>query len=77
MSNHHEALRLADWLERGNYNHEDATKAAVELHRLHALNQELLESLELAQQCLGGSTDPTLLPRTYKVVNAAIAKAKS
>jgi hypothetical protein len=29
------ALRLSDWLERGNYNHEDAIKAAAELRRLY------------------------------------------
>lgn len=40
-----EALRLADWIERGNYNHEDVTKAAAELRRLHEVNAELVEAL--------------------------------
>ncbi len=40
-----EALRLADWIERGNYNHEDVTKAAAELRRLHEVNAELVEVL--------------------------------
>jgi predicted nucleic acid-binding Zn-ribbon protein len=31
-----EALQLADWLEYGNYNHEDVIKAAAELRRLHS-----------------------------------------
>jgi hypothetical protein len=41
-----EALRLADWIERGNYNHEDVTKAAAELRRLHEVNAELVEALQ-------------------------------
>lgn len=35
MSKQPKALRLADCFERGNYNHEDVTKAAAELRRLH------------------------------------------
>ncbi len=42
-----EALRLADWIERGNYNHEDVTKAAAELRRLHEVNAELVEALKV------------------------------
>jgi hypothetical protein len=44
-----------------------------------ALDQrdELLEALKLAQQCLSGSDDPTLLPRTCKAVDTAIVKAES
>lgn len=44
-----------------------------------ALDQrdELLEALKLAQQCLSGSDDPTLLLRTCKAVDTAIAKAES
>lgn len=93
-----EALQLADWLEYGNYNHEDVIKAVIELRRLHeahdwqykmagdrlrriekleAVNQELLNALQMVQQCLGGSDDPMLFTRTCKVVEAAIAKAEN
>ncbi len=40
------ALRLADAIEQGNYNHEDVIKAAAELRRLSAVNAELLEALK-------------------------------
>ncbi len=43
--------------------------------RLIAAAPELLEALELARKCLGGSTDKTLLPRTCKAIDATIAKA--
>ena len=38
------ALRLADWCKTWNTQQHD--KAAAELRRLHAVNQELLESLK-------------------------------
>jgi DNA gyrase/topoisomerase IV subunit A len=38
--NQPEPLPLADWLEQGNYNHEDVTRAAAELRRLHAERDE-------------------------------------
>lgn len=44
MTKQPEALRLADAIEQGNYNHEDVTKAAAELRRLHAVNEELAKS---------------------------------
>jgi hypothetical protein len=40
MNTQPEALRLAYWIERGNYNHEDVTKAATELRRLSAIENE-------------------------------------
>jgi len=40
---HHEALRLADWLF-DNVEHMNHADAAAELRRLHALNAELLEA---------------------------------
>ena len=49
-----EALLLADCLERGNYNHEDAIKAAAELRRLHEVEKqcdELLNALPLFVNC--------------------------
>ena len=43
--NQPEPLPLADWLEQGNYSHEDVTKAAAELRRLHAEAERLREAL--------------------------------
>jgi hypothetical protein len=52
MSEQPTALRLAEWIERGNYNHYDVTKSAAELRRLHALNGELLEALKSAERAM-------------------------
>lgn len=49
-----EALRLADWIERGNYNHEDVTKAAAELRRLHEENEVLRRCLFQMQEAAKG-----------------------
>ncbi len=50
------------------------------LHERHHFNngvlKELLVALKLAQMCLGGSDDPTLLPRTCKAIDDAIAKVE-
>jgi hypothetical protein len=40
MNTQSKALMLADWIERGNYNHQDVTKAAAELRRLSAIEDE-------------------------------------
>ncbi len=48
--NQPEALPLADLLGQGNYNHEDVTRAAAELRRLHA---EVERLREVAGQALG------------------------
>jgi len=47
MNTQPEALVLADAIEKGNYFHEDVMYAATELRRLHEVNQELVEALEL------------------------------
>lgn len=52
-----------------------AAIAAIREARLNEVNQELLEALKLADQCMNGSDDPTLLPRAHDAVRAAIAKA--
>jgi hypothetical protein len=70
-----EALRLADWLEYGNYNHEDVIKAAAKLRRLHVLNQELLNALHcisLAAQDSGSTREGMGL-----YARGAIAKAEN
>lgn len=44
MTQQPEALRLADMFEAGNCGY--PSRAAAELRRLHALNQELLERMQ-------------------------------
>ena len=67
MNTQPEALRHADFLEEINQN-----RAAAELRRLHALNQELLEALKnmvLATKHLN------VCPGTVEQAEAVIAKA--
>ena len=79
-----EALRLADALDFGDSISvkANADNAAAELRRLHALNQELLEALELALFAHGKmllSDPPQEAWKTYEVeskARAAIAKAQ-
>lgn len=65
---HHEALRLADWLF-DNVEHMNHADAAAELRRLHALNAELLEALRVAEASVGDMG-------SLHIVQAAIAKAE-
>jgi hypothetical protein len=60
---------FADWLEgsKDTINKE----AAKELRRLHKVNQELLESLKLAQAIIGHPDD-----QESKFIAAVIAKAR-
>ena len=58
-----EALRLADWLDhmRANgFEYNSVPKAAAELRRLHALNQELLEVLSMARNNIQADRDVLL-----------------
>ena len=77
-----EALRLADYLADRNRLDITCDEAAAELRRLHALNQELLEALELALFAHGKmllSDPPQEAWKTYEVeskARAAIAKAQ-
>jgi hypothetical protein len=50
MSEQSEALRLADALDVGEISYTGMCKAAAELRRLHAVNQELLEALKYHQE---------------------------
>lgn len=76
------ALRLADYLADRNRLDITCDEAAAELSRLHALNQELLEALELALFAHGKmllSDPPQEAWKTYEVeskARAAIAKAQ-
>jgi len=71
MSEQPEALRLADWA--ASYNTTMHNKAAAELHRLHALNGELLEALKGMFDQL--DLDGCIIPAVLKA-RAAIAKAE-
>ena len=53
---HHEALRLADWLF-DNVEHMNHADAAAELRRLHALNAELLADMKAARQSMQVAND--------------------
>ena len=72
MSTQPEALRLADWIERGNYNHEDVTKAAAELRRLHEVNAELMALLIRYRKETPLGNQPHMIAH---LADAAIAKA--
>lgn len=52
MSNQPEALRLADALDVGEISYTGMCKAAAELRRLHAVNQELLQALRDATDAI-------------------------
>jgi hypothetical protein len=66
-----EALRLAEWLEQGNYNHYDVTEAAAELRRLHEVNVELVEALKRLSLYVAYNGDDWV----QREAKAAIAKA--
>jgi hypothetical protein len=70
-----EALRLADWIERGNYNHEDVTKAAAELRRLHEVNAELVEIFKRIRLEQGFACECGIEDSTWGLIESAIAKA--
>ena len=52
MSEQPTALRLADWLDDFPRRWDELDKAAAELRRLHDVNQELLEALKHAAECV-------------------------
>ncbi len=83
MADQPEALRLADFLDDQYDPSHNLEEAAAELRRLHAVNQELLESLRLTsidcQYLHHAHKDRHLLFEECPVVariNAAIAKAE-
>jgi hypothetical protein len=83
MTTQPEALRLADFLDDQYDPSHNLEEAAAELRRLHAVNQELLESLRLTsidcQYLHHAHKDRHLLFEECPVVariNAAIAKAE-
>ena len=82
MSTQPEALRLADELEVRGFLGTTASNAAHELRRLHEMNHELLEALELAYKWLGeyvfqmrAYAVSDTAQRDHDVILAAIAKA--
>ena len=52
MADKPEALRLAEWIE-GDMSCQGDAEIAAELRRLHAVNQELLNSLEFYAAMMG------------------------
>ena len=75
------ALELADKLEADKFYVSIATlqSAAVELRRLHEVNQELLEALHMMFASIPPYTHdgtPTIPDKTVDKANAAINKAK-
>ena len=69
---HHEALRLADWLF-DNVEHMNHADAAAELRRLHAINAELVEALKKCQFALEPYDD--IKPRDWKTDRERLAVA--
>jgi rRNA-processing protein FCF1 len=67
------ALRLIDRLDKI-YLHKIYLEAADELRRLHSLNQELVEALELAVR--QNSHDMVMTGDELRTCEAALAKAK-
>ena len=80
---HHEALRLADWLF-DNVEHMNHADAAAELRRLHAINAELVEALksERALRVIGQHPDVhweslrDMRRSVYAATDAVLAKAE-
>ena len=70
MSTQPEALRLAALWEKQSHGYALTPEAetAAELRRLHAVNQELLEALQMAL--------PQLIGRAERTARAAIARAE-
>jgi len=78
MSEQPEALRLADWA--ASYSTTMHNKAAAELRRLHAVNQELLEALKRLHDATWlvsrGHYNEELHDIAVSKARAAIAKAE-
>jgi len=66
-----EALRLAEFFETDSSSTFAEFRAANELRRLHEVNQELLNTLKLAQAIIGHPDD-----QGSKFILAAIVKAE-
>jgi hypothetical protein len=72
MADQPEALRLANLIDHGNDSSWIEREAAAELRRLHAVNQELLESLK----DLTTAQDLNAYGMALHNARAAIAKAE-
>jgi hypothetical protein len=72
MADQPEALRLANLIDHGNDSSWIEREAAAELRRLHAVNQELLESLK----DLTTAQDLNAYGMAFHNARAAIAKAE-
>ena len=75
MSEQPTALRLAKWLDAmPSSGYALPNQAAIELRRLHEVNQELLEALKLADALLWGANMNAVV--VERKVKAAIAKGE-
>ncbi len=71
MTKQSEALRLADHLQEYWHECDPEWQAAAELRRLHAVNAQLLEALELVM------ADVKTTPNAYEAQRQAIAAARN
>jgi len=74
MSKQPEALLLAKWLDLGDDPFD--RRSAKELRRLHEVNQELLEALKWAVNCLYFSSDMPEAVANLNKAYQAITKAE-
>lgn len=72
---HHEALRLADWLF-DNVEHINHADAAAELRRLNALNAELLGALKAVDVLFGHLAKDSTQKIWIDNAHSVIAKAE-
>ena len=68
------ATELADIIERGNYTHDDAQKAAAELRRLDSVNAALLKALKALLE--DATTSQGVTVKVYNQAAEAIIKAE-
>ena len=76
MSKQPEALRLAYWLERDGSDCQLHLDAADELRRLHAVNQEMLKALKIADAFCGSLTSDVCCDSVHIPIRDAIKKAE-
>jgi precorrin-6x reductase len=81
MTQQTKALRLADWLETLRLSHDDhpmnCLLVAAELRRLHAVNAQLLEALNMLAAWNDGEIGSHMdAPYAAEVARAAIKAAK-
>lgn len=71
MNTQPEALRLAEMFSSGHYANSTAIQAAIELRRLYAVNQELLEWSRAVVRYAGSSCDDYLAEQARAAIDKA------